>query len=216
MRDLLTRTGFPASWILKDWISLGCGLLAVLSTLVALWLEHLADERLELASLPEPPYDPMKPEEADALQERLAEERALRRATASKGRMFGRLRNAAYTLAVLAAFVAAEPWLAILALLAIASVSTYASVELRREPRSTAARLDILRLYREARTHSTSGPYMLDITIYSDIDRVFSMCDRELDAFAQEMRLAVIEIRNKHRAYIAENQSQHGAPPGGA
>jgi hypothetical protein len=196
--------GFPAQWALKDTLSLAFGLAGVLATGAALELQRRANKWQGVILLPDPLGG--AGEDDTSRQYRLAETRAERRAIAERGRRYELIATVIFVLTTLCAFVASEPWLSSLALVALIGCIAYAGKQIFSEPKATATRLEICRLYREAHSLSLSTPYIFDKDIYVEIDNAFTTPEPDLPDLEQLLRLEIIKRRQQLEAYRASRR----------
>jgi hypothetical protein len=200
--------GFPSEWSIKDTIIAVSALIALLLTWASLIVAERADRAVADADVPEIRNIRLD----DTEQQRVfAVQRAVRRAGIARAQLDRRYAGVAIILAVVAADVAAMPWLFAVGILMSFIMYARAARITKRGRTAIELRSFILEQYRELARYSLSTPYLMDSTINSRIESVYTMADEDLPVLEADLRLVLIDWRNKHRAYVANRQRELSA-----
>jgi hypothetical protein len=200
--------GFPNEWGIKDTIIAISALIALLLTWASLTVAERADRAVADADVPEIRNTRLDDTEQ---QQVFAVQRAVRRAGIARAQLDRRYAGVAIILAVVAADVAAMPWLFAVGILMSFVMYARAARIIRRGRTAIELRSFILEQYRELARYSLSTPYLMDSTINSRIESVYTMADEDLPVLEADLRLVLIDWRNKHRAYVANRRREISA-----
>lgn len=204
--------GFPQVWEARDTVSLVFGALAIAGGGFGFYLDRLSEHRTRTLLWPHAPKQLQ--EDATQHSERVAREMAERRAALSYSEVYRRLSGVMGLLAVFCAFVAAEPWLGVLGVVALLAFGGYAIWFWRKEPKAIAQRERMTQYFREIHEYSTSTPYILESAAWAEINEIFSTPADRLDDLERNLQSAVIIQRTKHKQYV-ENQRRLRRQPSG-